>query len=154
MTEKTKKTARAEPLTLSTRCFTWKGETIRMPSEEELDPVFGKPDRVSTPGDTILTWDSLGLHAVLEGRSQLLISLSASLRPGDRTASPFLPESVFAGEIATPWGSLSAATTQDDLIALGFLELDGRWTRANGLVAFYGDCAPELARFEFARRKD
>lgn len=130
--------------------FTWDGKSVVIPSNADLASVFGKPDRVAKKGNDIWTWDALGLYAILEPRTKILLALIVELKT---SGIDFAPASVFASEFGTPWGAFGPMTNRKDVEALGFTAgySDTNVKRDEGAVSCYLELRPELASFQMCR---
>ena len=141
-------------LVFGTNSFTWNGREVVVPSVANLAEVFGPPDRTAKLMNHIHTWDSLGIYGYVEPSTKQVITLAVMFRKADDYA--FMPSSAFTGEIVTPWGTLTAASTRDDAHELGFESgMFGaeQLTRKEPGVVFYADFKPDFSLFQICREE-
>jgi hypothetical protein len=92
------------------------GTKLTLPIEKtDLIAALGRPDRTdvpSTPSNTILTWDDLGVYAYFPPNSTSTNALAFTFGAGP---SPFWPKKNYGGKLSLEGVALNALSTVEEL---------------------------------------
>jgi hypothetical protein len=109
--------AAAPTITFAEGRLGYGGRTIEFPASlDQVIELFGPPSRTIALGNTIDTWDDLGVHVYRKSGETLVNCVNVSLAP---QASAFSPHSPFTGRIELPGGSIGRESTSEELRAAG-----------------------------------